>query len=630
MGNSGSLVKRFFPVFSQFLRDSVLFRVGLALGALAVLSFVSIVISTVIAEDISGRANAVNVSGSLRMLTFRTLSEVLQPEKRERALETMKIFERRLLGLERFVVAKSPAGAPSVLAVHGVLQRWNTHMRTLEMNAALGDASALKQVALEIPDYVEQIDHVVYLIEIELENKARLLRVIQLGLLALIVLISLLTLWMLRRHVVQPLAQLLQAAKTVSQGSFSVRVQRVGNDELGQLGHAFNTMVAEIATMYAHLEDKVEEKTRELKRSNEALELLYRVSQQLAASDLTLDNVQAVMREVEAALELGHSMICISESGQMPAKVVTGDLTPEEMRALRLQSDCANCFTCSEKTLIEQAATQPFLSIPIGDGDRLRGVMPILMKQTSAPLSNDKVRILETVGHHISNALINMRRAEEKHRLAVLEERSVIARELHDSIAQSLSYLQIQVLRLEKSLERGGDTRAIAQELKRGLGGAYRELRELIVTFRLRIDARGFNVALQQTVTEFSEKLGFPVELNNSLSDIVLSGNEEMHVIRIIREALANIEHHAAARHASVAIAIDAGHAVTVRVADDGRGFDPARTPANHFGVSIMHDRAQILEGQLEVASAPGDGTVVFLKFLPQKNRPPSSPESRS
>ena len=617
-------MKRFSPVISQVIHDSVLFRVGLALSALAVLSFVSIVISTVIADDISGRANAVNVSGSLRMLTFRTLSEILQPEKRTQALETMKIFERRLLGLERFVTAKSPDGAPSVKAVQGVLQRWNTHMRALEINAAEDEPSALKQVANEIPDYVDQIDHVVYLIEIELENKARLLRVIQLGLLALIVLISLLTLWILRRQVIQPLAQLLQAANTVTQGSFSVRVQHVTDDELGQLGRAFNTMVAEIATMYAHLEDKVEEKTRELKRTNESLELLYRISQQLSASDLTLENVQAAMREVEEALELGHSMICISEKGRLPAHTIMGDLSANELQALCNRDDCAQCFTRAGTSLVEQTQSRPIVAVPIGDGDRLRGILPILLKD-AMPLPQEKARILQTVGLHVSNALINMRRAEEKHRLAVLEERSVIARELHDSIAQSLSYLQIQVTRLEKSLERGGDTRAIAAELKAGLSGAYRELRELIVTFRLRIDARGFNVALQQTVAEFTEKLGFPVELKSGLSDIVLSGNEEMHVIRIIREALSNIEHHAQAKRAGVDIHVDAEHAVTVRISDNGRGFDPTHTPANHFGVSIMHDRAQILEGCLDVITAPGAGVVVSLKFLPQKYRQTTS-----
>lgn len=617
-------VTRIFPQLSQVLRDSVLFRVGLALGALAILSFVSIAISTVIAEDISGRANAVNVSGSLRMLTFRTLSEILQPEKREQALETMKVFERRLLGLERFVVAKSSEGAPSIKAVQGVLQRWNTHMRALEINAAHGEASALKQVALEIPDYVEQIDHVVYLIEIELENKARLLRVIQLGLLGLIIMISALTIWMLRRHLIVPLAQLVQAAQTVKQGSFSVRVKHVSNDELGQLGRAFNTMVAEIATMYAHLEDKVEEKTRELKRSNESLELLYRISQQLSASDLTLENVQAAMREVEEALELGHSMICISESGRLPANTIMGDLSADELQTLCNRDDCAQCFSRAGSGLVEQTRSRPIVAVPIGDGDRLRGILPILLKD-EIPLPQEKARILETVGHHVSNALINMRRAEEKHRLAVLEERSVIARELHDSIAQSLSYLQIQVTRLEKSLERGGDTRAIAKELKSGLSGAYRELRELIVTFRLRIDARGFNVALQQTVAEFTDKLGFPVELKSGLSDIVLSGNEEMHVIRIIREALSNIEHHAQARQASVDISVAAEHAVTVRIRDNGKGFDPTHTPVNHFGVSIMNDRALILEGRLEVDTAPGAGTAVILTFLPQKYRQSST-----
>jgi two-component system nitrate/nitrite sensor histidine kinase NarX len=214
-----------------------------------------------------------------------------------------------------------------------------------------------------------------------------------------------------------------------------------------------------------------------------------------------------------------------------------------------------------------------------------------------------------------------MRRVEEKHRLAVLEERSVIARELHDSIAQSLSYLRIQVTRLEKCLDQGCDATEIAAELKQGLSGAYRELRELIVTFRLRIDERGFNAALQETVAEFSAKLGFQVDLHNTLSGIVLSGNEELHVIRIIREALSNIERHAGAGKASVNISVDAFQSVTVRIRDDGIGFDPRHTPANHFGVNIMNDRAQILDGRLDVEAAPGQGTVITLQFLPQKVR---------
>ena len=613
-------MKRLFPSIRQTLRSSVLLRTGIVMGLLALLSLTSIVISTVIAEDISGRANAVNVSGSLRMLSNQILSELLQPEKRSQALGTIKIFEHRLLRLERFVVAKSPEGSTSVIAVNGVLQRWTRQIRDLQMNAAAGDPSAMRQVALEIPDFVEQIDKVVYMIEAELEGKARLLRIIQLGLLGLIVLISLITIRLLHRQLVLPLAYLLEAAKTVSQGSFSTRVQHIGNDELGQLGRAFNTMVAEIASMYGNLEEKVKEKTLELTRTNQSLELLYHISQQLSASDLTLDKLQNILREVERELEIGHSMICISENGQLPAHKVTSDLTSEELHALCDATDCNQCFSRATQSLEQQAGMHAMVAVPIGDGDRVRGILPVLLKK-DASLTRDKARIIETVGHHVSNALLNMRRVEEKHRLAVLEERSVIARELHDSIAQSLSYLKIQVTRLEKCLDQGCDASEIASELKQGLSGAYRELRELIVTFRLRIDERGFNVALQETVAEFSDKLGFPVQLRNTLSGIVLSGNEELHVIRIIREALSNIERHAEAGNASVDISIDAFQAVTVHIRDNGKGFDTHHTPANHFGVNIMHDRAQILDGHIEVDSSPGQGTVVTLQFLPHKVR---------
>ncbi|HQY08933.1 MAG: HAMP domain-containing protein [Leptothrix sp. (in: Bacteria)] len=616
-------MKRLFPALRHGLQDSVLLRTAIAMGVLALLSLGSIVISAVIADDISGRANAVNVSGSLRFLSYRTLSEVLQPERRAQASDTIKVFERRLLGLERFLRSKSRSENPShsLRAVQTLLQRWNTQVRILELAAARGDPGAVNQLALEIPAFVDQIDQVVHLIEVELEHQASWLRVVQLVLLGCIVVVSLLTIWLLHSQLVQPLAQLLEAARTVSQGSFSARVAHVGEDELGRVGQAFNAMVGEIAAMYTHLADKVEEKTRELQRTNESLELLYRVSQKLSASDLTLDQVQEVLREVEVALELGHSMICVSENNQLPAHTVSGDLSLEERHALCSRRDCGECFLNAQQPLLEQGRTSSaLLIVPIGDGDHLRGVLPVLKVQDQG-LPLEKARIIETVGHHVSNALINMRRAEEKHRLAVMEERSVIARELHDSIAQSLSYLKIQVTRLEKSLDQGRDPRAITEELKQGLSGAYRELRELIVTFRLRVDERGLNMALHDTVAEFSQKLGFPVRLSNALSGIVLSANEELHLLRIVREALSNIERHAQASAAGVAISMDAFQVVTVRVEDNGRGFDPAHTPRNHFGVNIMNDRAMILAGRLDIESTPGEGTRIRLQFLPQKVR---------
>ena len=291
----------FFQSIARALRDSVLARLGVAMGTLALLSFVSIVMSTAIADNISGKANAINLSGSLRMLSFRTLSEVQQPGKRLQALDTIEQFERRLNSLDRFIKAKSAGNAPLTEASQLVIEHWQSHIRPVARAAADGNGDALNEMAQDIPVFVGRIDQVVLLIEEDLERRVNFLRATQFVLLAIVILLSLITTWMLRRQLVQPLAELLKAAKTVSQGSFSVRVQHVTSDELGQMGLAFNTMIGEIANMYAHLEDKVEEKTRELTRTNQSLELLYRTSQQLSASDLKLDMIQSILQEVESA-----------------------------------------------------------------------------------------------------------------------------------------------------------------------------------------------------------------------------------------------------------------------------------------------------------------------------------------
>lgn len=609
------------------LRDSMLARLGLAMGLLALLAFLSILLSTVIADSSSGKASAINVSGSLRMMSFRILSEAQQPERRRQIADSIDQFERRLSTLERIIELDRHGDDPLARLHAIVLDLWQSSIRPLARAASDGQAEALVQLAQDVPGFVQQIDRMVLLIEDDLERRIRFLRGTQFALLGVIIVVSLITSWMLRRDLVKPLAALVKAARTVTRGSFETRVSHVGNDELGQLGQAFNTMIGEIAGMYAHLEDKVEAKTEELTRSHHALELLYRTSQRLSASDLTLDTIQSVLHDIEVALDLGHSLVCIAEPGQGPAHSILGNLQPQERAALCGQRACRTCFAQAVQPLAEQAGDHaPEVAvIPLGDAEHLHGVLPILLREPAA-LPRDKARILETVGHHVANALANMRRAEEKHRLAVLEERAVIARELHDSIAQSLSYLKIQVTRLEKSLDQPEAARIIAQELRNGLNAAYRELRELITTFRLRIDERGLNTALRETLAEYAGRLGFAVGLDNRLSDILLSGNEEMHVIRIIREALSNTERHARATRAAIAIEVLPDHRVQVLVEDNGRGFDPDSIPPNHYGTTIMRDRAQSLDGEIEIDSRPGQGTRIRLSFLPQQYRAETAP----
>ena len=196
----------------------------------------------------------------------------------------------------------------------------------------------------------------------------------------------------------------------------------------------------------------------------------------------------------------------------------------------------------------------------------------------------------------------------------------VIARELHDSLAQSLSYLKMQVARLrrlnidgEKQVTHG----AILDELSTGLNSAYRQLRELLTTFRLKLDTPDLFTALGHTVREFSERLGKPVSLTYNLPPNMLSPNEEIHTLQIVREGLANAVKHADASEVAVDVVFESPR-VRALVRDNGKGLPEKGQPVSHYGLIIMQDRARTLGGQIKVRNREEGGVEVSLSFVPK------------
>jgi two-component system nitrate/nitrite sensor histidine kinase NarX len=229
-----------------------------------------------------------------------------------------------------------------------------------------------------------------------------------------------------------------------------------------------------------------------------------------------------------------------------------------------------------------------------------------------------QLELAETMGRHIGGALASAERRDEHRRLGVLEERAAIARELHDSLAQSLSYTKIQLARLAASIEHEGhslQSMTVLMELREGINTAYRELRELLTTFRLGLGEEGFEGALRDTVAEFERRSGVHATLENDLLKVELSANEQVHVLQVVREALSNIEHHAHARHAWVSLRRGAGQSIEVTVEDDGVGMQSDHSPRGHFGLAIMRDRAQSVGGRLVIERRQPTGTRVRLTF---------------
>jgi two-component system nitrate/nitrite sensor histidine kinase NarX len=208
--------------------------------------------------------------------------------------------------------------------------------------------------------------------------------------------------------------------------------------------------------------------------------------------------------------------------------------------------------------------------------------------------------------------------AEERRlrRRELSAERGVLARELHDSVAQQLSYLQIRASRLQAVLEQREHAAAdvMLDDLREGLRVMHRQVRELISSARLTMDGHSLRQALEASVEAFSRSNGCVFSLDNRLPAHSLPSEVELQVLQIVREALANVVRHSHARQVSIRL-WPQGSGVVVEVHDDGVGLPPMPPEEGHFGLNIMRERAASIGAQLAIESSPGKGTCVRLQW---------------
>jgi len=604
--------------------SSTLVRVGLVLSVVAVLSLSVIVAATVFAEQSTGKASAINIAGSLRMQSYALSTRVADPRgeteaRRVAAEEAIVEFERRL---------KSPGLMSGVPAdheqpVHRSYQRivadWESTIKPLARRAIESETDRAEFLST-VPRFVDDVHVLVQQIETDLESRIQWLRlVLGLGFFVMMMLVVA-ALFLLNVEVFQPIARLVEVAKRVRTGDFHVRTESTGPDEIGQLGQAFNFMVDDLARLYGSLEKQVAEKTRDLERRNDSLALLYETTRTLAEKPLDNESLTQVLALVRQALGVESGVICSIHNGSAHGLLLARDEGMVKACADRDCQLCAGAGGVTWRTEPGPSGERRVIGIPLVEGGVSYGVMPLVLPPGKG-LEVWQLELAETMGRHVGSALAAAERREEHRRLGVLEERAAIARELHDSLAQSLAYTKIQIARLSALIEREGSGRnaaVVLAELREGVNAAYRELRELLTTFRLALGEEGFAGALRDVVAEFERRSGVRASLVNDLLRVDLSANEQVHVLQVVREALTNIEHHAHAHQAWVSLTRGAGNAVEVRIEDDGIGIGKPGSPHGHFGLSIMQDRARSVGGRLQIERRESGGTRVRLTFVAQ------------
>ncbi len=378
-------------------------------------------------------------------------------------------------------------------------------------------------------------------------------------------------------------------------------------------------MAEDLSRLYQNLEARVEEKTAELTIANRSLELLYHSIARLYNGPVAHDTYVILLKDLENVLGVGHGLACLVETGESRSRVIASTLNLErgDLNMCGLMS-CAECQAHQSLAVHPMQDGRRVLSLPLKDTEHHYGVLQLEMP-ADRELAQWQTQLLEALSRHIGIAIGTAKRSEQSRRLSLLEERAALGRDLHDSLAQSLSYMKIQVSRLKPLLndpQRVTEAKEVLEELREGLNSAYRQLRELLTTFRLSIDGEGLPTALENTVVEFSQRGNIPITLDVHLAGCTLSPNEEIHALQIIREALSNVLNHAQARHAQVNVNCISDGSVSATVTDDGIGIHQM-ADTHHYGLTIMEERAKNLGGQLIVENLPTAGSRVTLHFIP-------------
>lgn len=585
----------------RWLRSSLPARAGLAVIIIAVLALASSLSAGLIAWFSQGDAAAINTAGSVRMETYH-LSWKLASGASADIAPIIDSLQTRLHSPSLRVVLED--GPPSALqqSYQTLLQRWN---QTLRPALERGDAAFFQASA---GSFVKQLDQFVTLLQRQSEHKQGWQQAIQGIALFSTMIILLIGLYELQYGVVMPLQELVDATQRFRRGEFQVRVNHHSDDELGQLATSFNTMAETIEQSHRTLENQVQQKTLNLQQANAALELLYQSSRSLATRQANAEGLDELIRCFQQRLPGLRLSLCL-HGQQAPARqliALHGANSPQVCAS----SDCATCQ--------RHNAGRPQTFGISNQGNPLGELKAHFVDGHEAQAW--ETELIEALANLIGTSLSLKRQREQDHRLLLLDERTIIARELHDSLAQALSYMKLQVSRLQTLMRRGEPVQTletVTGELREGLNNAYRQLRELLTTFRLQIHDDGLVQELKDTAQEFSHRGDFQVHLTVDTLAYELSASEQIHVLQITREALSNCLRHAHAQHAWLQLRQE-GETVRLSIEDDGRGFSGEVDGREHHGLNIMNERARSLHGELRILSRTPQGTRIQVHFKPE------------
>lgn len=445
----------------------------------------------------------------------------------------------------------------------------------------------------------------------------------------------------LRSQLLLPLAALEESVARISQGEpgSSGALRDVGVMDV--LARDIGNLNAELTDLYEDMDSRVARQTMRLAQKTASIKILYDVAAGINEADgidALLLRFLRVLKEMVGGRAASVRLVMPDGTPRLVGSIGLGDdlvhdhgMTPVDLclcGAILSPGDivCGDparfCTRIYGREMFGSDEME-VVAIPLEHHDELLGVYTVFVDKPGVSGREDIMELLFSVGHHLGVAVAKHRSDVEARRLSIVEERSSLAHELHDSLAQTLASLRFQVKMLSDSLGQNAisdEARTDLARLRTGLDEAHTELRELLSSFRAPLDRKGLIPALEKLTERFRRETGIHLLFQNNCRPFELSAAAELQVTRIAQEALANVRKHARAHTARVLLKRGAsGQEHVLLVEDDGIGFtEPgigASPQGEHIGLFVMEERARRIGADLRIESEPGEGTRVELVF---------------
>jgi len=596
--------------------QSIVAKITLLMSSVIVLTVLIIFFTVMISEIADNDAEVVNISGSLRKDSYRMISEIFKGERSHQFDEVFSLateFNRKLNNPIFLSFDSLFDNLDATAQFYRVQNQWLETLQPLIFALEKNPAS-LDIVVSGIEKFVGNLEILVTVYQHNAEQKFYILRVI--GLLSFFVtmLVVLIAVYYIQIHVKQPLAELTESAEKFSHGDLSIRIPIENNNEFGFLAKTLNHSASVLESMSQSLEQRIKEKTTELAHSNDRLNLLFTIARDLNMSTTQTPDYSKFITELSRVSDLPKINLCLAGENkiiQSGASIVKGD---------DLNCQKGHCDHCLESQMLwEKDPNLKIVRFSLHKETTNYGVL-ICALDEDQNLKLWQHRLLSSVTDQIATNLSMVEKSNHSNRLALLQERTIIARELHDSLAQSLSYLKFQVSILDKTLQKDREAPLIDQtiiELRKGLDSSYKQLRQLLTTFRLKVSGTDFKTALESAIATVNQNNELKVELEYDLGTLKLTPTEQIHLLQISKEALQNAFDHSNGDTVNITLVYN-NSMVSLSVHDNGIGISDSPEKLDHFGLSIMSERSKSLNGEFNIRKDENKGTVVEFSFQPE------------